>query len=237
MFIVFDDDRPSDSPLIERVWRCHSERAGMFVSVATSHWDLVVTRLNGAVTLTLKGPETRAREVFCPADGEWLGIRFKAGTFMPQVPVSRLLDSDIDLPSGRREFRLDGRAWEYPSFDNAETFVARLARSGLIARDAAVAAALDGDEHALSQRSAQRHFVHATGMSQAALRQIERARHATNLLRGGLSIADTIEDAGFFDQAHLTRSLGRLIGLTPAKIARDERQLSFLYKTSPPARD
>jgi hypothetical protein len=37
MFIVFDDNRPSDSPFIEPVWRCHSERAGMFVSVATSH--------------------------------------------------------------------------------------------------------------------------------------------------------------------------------------------------------
>jgi len=32
------------------------------------------------------------------------------------------------------------------------------------------------------------------------------------------------------------RSLSRLIGLTPTRIARDERQLSFLYKTQPPAR-
>jgi len=237
MFIVFDDNRASDSPLIERVWRCHSERAGMFVSVATSHWDLVVTRLRGTLTVTLKGPETKAREVFCPATGEWLGIRFKAGTFMPQLPLSRVLDGDMNLPSGQRRFRLDGRAWEYPSFENAETFVARLARAGLIGRDAAVAAALDGDERALSRRSAQRHFLRATGISHAALRQIERARHAANLLRGGASIADTIEEAGFFDQAHLTRSLGRLIGFTPATIARDEHQLSFLYKTPPPARE
>jgi AraC-like DNA-binding protein len=236
MFIVFDDNRPSDSPFIERVWRCHSERAGTFVSVATSHWDLVVTRLRGALTVTLKGPETKAREAFCPADGEWLGIRFKAGTFIPELPLSRLVDGDLDLPSSRRAFRLDGRAWEYPSFENAETFVARLARAGLVARDTAVAAALDGDVHALSRRSAQRHFLHATGMSHVAHRQIERARHAANLLRAGVSIGDTIDEAGFFDQAHLTRSLGRLIGLTPAKLAREERQLSCLYKTAPPAR-
>jgi len=37
--------------------------------------------------------------------------------------------------------------------------------------------------------------------------------------------------AGYFDQPHLTRSLRRLIGLTPTNIARGERQLSFLYKT------
>jgi hypothetical protein len=231
MFIIFDDNRLSDSPFIERVWRCHSERAGLFVSVATSHWDLVVTRLEGKLTVTLKGPETKASEVFCPADGEWLGIRFKAGTFMPQLPVSRLVDRDRNLPSGARTFRLDGGAWEYPAFDNAETFVARLARAGLITRDAAVAAALDGDERALSRRSAQRHFVLATGMSHAMLKQIERARRAANLLRSGTSIGDAVEEAGFFDQAHLSRSLGRLIGLTPARIAREERQLSFLYKT------
>jgi AraC-like DNA-binding protein len=237
MFIIFDDNRLSDSPFIERVWRCHSERAGMFVSVATSHWDLVVTRLEGRLTVTLKGPETRAREVFCPANGEWLAIRFKAGTFMPQLPVSSLLDGrDLNLPSEQRTFRLDGGAWEYPTYDNAETFVARLARMRLIARDAAVVGALDGDEHALSKRSAQRHFVHATGMSYAALRQIERARHAANLLRSGVAIGDTVAEAGYFDQAHLSRSLGRLIGLSPGKIAREERQLSFLYKTQPPRR-
>jgi methylphosphotriester-DNA--protein-cysteine methyltransferase len=122
-------------------------------------------------------------------------------------------------------------------FHNAETFVGRLARAGLIARDAAVAAALDGDELALSARGAQRHFRFATGMSHAALKQIERARHAANLLRSGVSIADTVEEAGFFDQAHLSRSLTGLIGLTPARIAREERQLSFLYKTQPAAHE
>jgi len=35
MLISFDDNRLSDSPFIERVWRAHSERAGLFaVAVA-----------------------------------------------------------------------------------------------------------------------------------------------------------------------------------------------------------
>jgi len=233
MFIVFDD-RPSDSPFVERVWRSHSERAGTFLSVASSHWEMVVTRLKGKTTLTLRGPETKATEIHCPAEGEWLGIRFKSGAFMPQLPVASLLDGqDVTLPgAGRRSFWLDGSAWEHPGFDNAETFVARLAKAGLIARDSAVEAALQGEPQALSRRSAQRHFLQATGMTQGALRQIERARFATNLLRRGVSIIDTVHEAGFFDQAHLTRSLRRLIGLTPAKIAREERQLSFLYNTT-----
>ena len=234
MFIHFDADRPSDSPFIERVWCCHSERGGRFLSVASTHWEFVVTRLAGRTVITLRGPETQPREVDCPANGEWFAIRFKAGTFMPALPVSRLLNgSDINLPGAMRSrFRLDGSAWEIPNFDNAEVFVDRLVRRGLLVRDASVAAALAGDADALNARTAQRHFRHATGMSQAAMRQIERARHATLLLRDGLPPGEAAAEAGYFDQAHLTRSLRRFVGLTPGGIVRNERQLSFLYKTA-----
>jgi AraC-like DNA-binding protein len=233
MFIVFDAERPSDSPFIERVWQCRSEKAGTFLSVASSTWEIVVARLNGRTTVTVRGPETRVRE-HCPANGEWFAIRFKAGTFMPRLPVANLLDgNDVTLPqSSKRSFWLDGSAWEIPDFDNAESFVTRLAESCVIARDVAVAAALQGESQALSTRSAQRHFLRATGMTYSALRQIERARHATTLLREGVPIIDTVHEAGFFDQAHLTRSLKSLIGLTPARIAREDQQLSFLYKTA-----
>ena len=71
-------------------------------------------------------------------------------------------------------------------------------------------------------------------MTYSTIRQIERARHATRLLRAGVSIPDAVDEAGYYDQAHLTRSLKRLIGQTPAQVLRGEKQLSFLYKTSPP---
>jgi len=236
MFIVFED-RLSDSPFVERVWRCHSERAGRFVSVAASHLEMVVTRHRGRTFLTLRGPETKATPADCPADGEWLAVRFKMGTYLPQHPASTLLDRrDETLPAASsRSFWLDGRRWEYPDFENAETFVARLVRNGVIARDGAVEAALAGERRALSRRSAQRHFLQATGMTHSTFRQIERARHATNLLKQGVSILDTVYEAGYFDQAHLTRSLKHLIGQTPARILRAEAQLSFLYKTEPPS--
>src|SRR4029453_4449501 len=62
----------------------------------------------------------------------------------------------------------------------------------------------------------------------------ERARYATNLLKHGISILDAVHDAGYFDQPHLTRSVGHLIGQTPARIVGGDEQLSFLYKTTPP---
>ena len=54
---------------------------------------------------------------------------------------------------------------------------------------------------------------------------------ATMLLRDGMPPGDVAAESGYFDQAHLTRSVRRLIGLTPGGLAREERQLSFLYKT------
>ena len=47
---------------------------------------------------------------------------------------------------------------------------------------------------------------------------------------------DTVYEAGYFDQAHLTRSVKTLIGQTPVQIGQGRQQLSFLYKTTPPPR-
>jgi AraC-like DNA-binding protein len=233
MFIVFED-RPSDSPLIERVWRCHSERAGTFCSMAASHWEMVVTRHRGETFLTVRGPETMASMADCPAEGEWVAIRFKLGTFMPLLPARSLSDRrDATLPGvTSRSFWLNGSAWEYPDFDNAEVFVKRLLRQGLIAVDPVVATTLQYQQPDLSPRSTQRHFLQATGMTQATIRQIERARFATQLLKEGVPILDTVHQAGYFDQAHLTRALKHFVGQTPRQILRAENQLSFLYKTN-----
>jgi len=77
--------------------------------------------------------------------------------------------------------------------------------------------------------------VQATGLTQGSIRQIERARYATRLLQGGVPILDTVELAGYADQAHLTRALKYLIGKTPIHIIRksEPEQLSLLFKTEP----
>jgi methylphosphotriester-DNA--protein-cysteine methyltransferase len=47
-----------------------------------------------------------------------------------------------------------------------------------------------------------------------------RAQQAQELLQQGVPILDTVFEAGYFDQPHLSRSLKRLIGFTPAQILR-----------------
>jgi AraC-like DNA-binding protein len=234
MLLAFDH-RPSESPFVEKVWRSRSERGGSFLSIAASHFEMAVTRHGGKTFITLRGPETKATNADCPAEGEWLGIRFKLGTFMPQLTPGQLTDRrDVTLPDATsRSFWLNGSAWEYPDFENAEAFVAKLVRQGIIAREPSVEMVVHGQGRTQSLRSDQRHFLRATGLSHRGMRQIERARHATNLLKDGVSILDTVHEAGYFDQAHLTRSLKHLIGQTPVEIARRTKQLSFLYKTAP----
>ncbi len=236
MSLLVFRERPSDSPFVERIWTSYSERAGEFLSVAEAHCEMAVTRHRGQTFLTIRGPETRATIADCPAEGEWVGIRFKIGTFLPQLLPRNLRDrSDVTLPGATsRSFWLNGSAWEYPTLENADTFVKRLVRKGVINRDPIVDAVLRGESSDLSVRSAQRHFARATGITHAAFRSIERARHATNLLRQGVPILDVVHTAGYFDQPHLTRSLKHLIGQTPSEIGRGTRQLSFLYKTTPP---
>jgi AraC-like DNA-binding protein len=230
------DERPSDSPFVERIWRTRSERAGSFISLAMSHWEMVVTRHQGTTMLTVRGPETRATTLHCPADGEWLGIRFRLGTILPHLPASNLVDGDVNLPNAAsRSFWLHGSAWQFPDFENADTFIDRLVRGGLLVRDPVVEAALQCQLKDISIRTAQRHVLRTTGLTHGAVRQIERARYATTLLQQGVPILDVVFEAGYFDQPHLTRSLKYFIGQTPAQIMDRSRseQLSFLYKTVP----
>ena len=194
---------------------------------------MAITRLGAKSFLTLRGPETKATVFDCPADGEWIGIRFKAGAFMPRFLPGSLRDHrDVTLPAATgHSFWFNGSALDYPDFGNAEVFVRRLVKSGVLSRDPVVEDTLLRRPRELSLRSAQRHFLRSTGVTCATFRQIERARYATNLLREGVSILDVVSRAGYFDQAHLTRSLKRFIGETPSKIIQRQKQLSFLYKT------
>lgn len=235
--IIFEE-RPSDSAFAERIWRSTSEYAGSFISMATSHWGLVVTKHEGRIYVTVRGPESKATTAFCPAEGEWVGIRFKLGTFMPYLPAKNLVDAAADLPGAlSKSFYLNGSSWEFPTYENADTFVERLVREGLLMREPVVDETLSGQLTDLSLRSAQRRFLQATGLTHATIRQIERARYATALLREGVSILDTVYQAGYFDQPHLARSLKRFTGLSPTQLKNQNQQLSLLYKTAPPQLD
>ncbi|MDZ4763415.1 MAG: helix-turn-helix domain-containing protein [Chloroflexota bacterium] len=220
MSIIYEE-RPSDAPFVQSVARIQAERDGFSLIPADGHWYLYITTLNGKTTFTVGGPITKALSLPHAAGAESVGIRLRLGTFMPHLPVKLLVDGVITLPdASSQSFWLNSSAWQFPTLDNAETFVGRLVRTGILVCEPVIDAALQGDTSNLSVRSVQRRFLQATGLTPVLIRQIERARHATALLQQGDSISDAVYTAGYFDQAHLTHALKRFMGQTPAQIAR-----------------
>lgn len=214
------EERSADCPLIEAVWSAHSHAAGQFTSVAVTHWEVVFTRQHGQTKITVRGPETKASRADCPADATFIGISFKHGAFLANLPPPLLTDTGLNLPValGNR-FWLDGMAWEMPTFENAEALVQRWIKAGVIDHDPLVAAVQQAQPVDLSVRTVQRRFLRATGLTQGTLAQIERARQSMALLQRGYTILDVVSLAGYADQSHLTRSVRRYIGHTPAEIA------------------
>jgi AraC-like DNA-binding protein len=213
--------RPSDSPLVESVWHTETISNGeSFMSTAESSWEMVISKHLGKYTLSIRGPEAKASVAQMPGGHtEFFGIIFKRSVFMPHLPKQNLINEAIHLPqSTKSAFTVIGGVFEIPTFENADTFVARLLRNDLLTHDQVVDDVLRGRTQELSVRSLQRRFLHVTGLTYKTIQQIERAHQALAMLQQGKPIVDVVYQAGYFDQPHLTRSLKLFSGQTPSEI-------------------
>jgi AraC-like DNA-binding protein len=221
------EERLSDSPYVETVTHGWTVNHGSVIRPAESHWHMVVSRYQGKVQFFIVGPLTTAGVVPFTEGAEILWIKLTMGTFMPHRPVRDYVDLETVLPNAAcNSFLLHGSTWEYPNFENTETFISRLARQGVLERDPVVVAELHGHTHEVASRTVRHRFLRATGLSQGNIFQIERARQAATLLERGTSILDTAYEAGYFDQSHLTRALKQWVGHTPAQIIRGRQSAS-----------
>src|SRR5947209_19995373 len=97
MYII-DDERLSDSPFVERVWRDHSEGTDPLLSLAQSRWQIVVTKYDGKMSLTVRGPETTATPLGdCPTGREGFGLLFQPGTSQHHLPARSLVNGVLSL--------------------------------------------------------------------------------------------------------------------------------------------
>jgi hypothetical protein len=135
------------------------------------------------------------------------------------MPLGRFSDAETVLPdASSRSFWLKGSAWDFPDHENAETYVERLVRGGVLVRDPLVDAALRGRPQDLSPQTVRHRFLRATGLTRGRIHQIERAQKAVALLQRGRPISDAVHEVGYYDQPHLSRSLKQWVGRAPAQI-------------------
>jgi hypothetical protein len=213
------EERLSDSPYVETITRGRTEGEGQTIRPAESCWHMVLVRYQGERMLVLTGSLTTSGTVSYTAGAEILWIKFKLGTFMPHLPARDLLDRETLLPEAASEsFWLKGSAWQFPDYENVETFVDRLVREQVLVHDPLVPQVLNGHTPGIAPRTVRHRFLRATGLTQGHIIQFERAKRAETLLQQGLSILDTVNEVGYYDQPHLTRSLKLFTGQTPAQI-------------------
>lgn len=215
MTIAFKE-RTSDVPIVEKIMSGYTVTDGAPTRPAEMNWHMVLTRRHGITQMLLVGPWAKSDTITYQADAEILWIQFRLGAFMPHLPTRDFTNSETPLPLARSNaFWLKGSAWQFPTYENADTFVNRLVRQDILLHDPIIHAPAPD----LSPRTIRHRFLRATGLTQSYIDQMHRARKAVTLLQSGVSILDTVFEAGYYDQSHLTRSLKQFFGKTPAQIA------------------
>lgn len=213
------ETRLSDSPWIQCVWTCESGRVTEMTAVATETCGLVFWEHEGRRQVGVSGAERRTTTAPVPEGAQYVGIQFAVGASLRTVAAPTLVDGGILLPDVTpRTFRLDGDWWEIPGADDAEALVERLVAYGTVVRDPLVAEVLEGGLPAVTDRTLERRFRAATGLTRGAVRQIERARAAAALLAAGETPVDVTCTLGFYDEPHLARALRQYVGRTARQL-------------------
>jgi AraC-like DNA-binding protein len=191
--------------------------------------------------LIVAGPATTA--AMATAAGPALGVRFRVGAAGAALgfPASELLDLSVPVEDvwGPAGAEIAESVAERPALTVlAEKVGKRLARRE--APDRLVRAAATGARPDIGERQLRRRFADAVGYGPKTLQRILRFQRFLALAEQTAQpdLARLALEAGYADQAHLTRETRRLAGITPAALLSSgagpagERSVSF--KTSGP---
>jgi len=212
--------RFSEHPFIDRVWQSHNISDGIYLATPDGSWDIIVLispdKPRGVM---LTGQATEPMNVPYQAGTSSVVISFAAGAYLPNYPGKKMrnLVEMLSCPD-EEHFELAGRVFVIPVYETAEQLVEAMIEQGVIRMDEVVASILSGDPKALSDRAKQRHFSDVTGLTRKSLEQIRRAQEAVRQLQDGGRPVDVAMVAGYADQAHLAKSLKKIMHRKPSAV-------------------
>ena len=168
--------------------------------------------------LVIAGPATGPTFATVPANTPAFGVRFRVGAAGAALglPAAEVLDANVPLedvwPDGRE---VTERVGDRPRVETlAEVVAARLVAEP----DALVRAAAAGADPNLGARQLRRRFADAVGYGPKTLQRILRFQRFLVLAQTSTDLARLALEAGYADQAHLTRECSRLAGMPPAAL-------------------
>lgn len=186
------------------------DRDGSYPLYATVQWGIVFSELNGKRTTTLIGPRLNPMLAHFKANECFTGIVFHGGTSLNGVSKGELLNKITPIHmAGYDEFLIQGKKFHIPPYNNLDLLIQDLVNSNIIST-APIAA--------VSHRDKQRKIKKYTGLSPKQVEQAMRVEHAIDLLSRYTKLSVVASQAGFSDQAHMTRDFRKFVGLTPNEI-------------------
>jgi AraC-like DNA-binding protein len=188
----------------------------------------------------IAGPDTGPARPMTKAGAVIVGVRFRpsAGGRVLKTPLSEITNQRVPLadllsPAARRlPATLDPAEAADRALDITGALVAEgapdpaMTRAAALLRDPAARTEAVAAEVGLSERQFRRRCQAAVGYGPKTLQRVLRFQRFVRLLDAAPAppdLAAVAAQAGYADQAHLTRECSGLSGLTPANLARARR--------------
>jgi AraC-like DNA-binding protein len=224
-------------PAVSCLWTSVMPSGGQTVVLPDACTDLIWQRAAGVF---VAGPDTGPAPAVLPPGALLVGVRFRPGAGGPalRIPLAELRDQRVDLEevlagSGQR---LPGDLSPGVALGRLIDMTTRLVAEGppdaMVSQAARLLAASRDrtDELArdlgVSERQFRRRCLDTVGYAPKTLHRILRFRRFVSRIdaaSGRVDLSRLAAEAGYADQAHLTRESVRLGGLPPAALARARR--------------
>jgi AraC-like DNA-binding protein len=226
---------------VSHYWLSLSNDAPVYTALPDGCVDIVLEVARDDYGAWIYGSTTRPTEIACSRGAHYLGIRFQPGQSRHFIDAAagEITDARADL-HGLMPFPAEtiatqiGACTLFSQLD--EILIEKLSRSppaqSLVdrviqyveTRHGVVSVEAVARSFGKSRRQLERTFVQVVGVPLKFFCTLSRLRRAAQLIAqpAASSLTAIASDAGYSDQAHMTRDFRRLAGITPARLRQDD---------------